>query len=65
MQGPIFSKTMIAVEMDGKPYGVALSAEKLIQVLKYAAEISPEGKLDIRPIPNPQFFELAMQKPQA
>ncbi|HBO2935148.1 TPA: hypothetical protein L4R50_000142 [Pseudomonas aeruginosa] len=58
-----FTKVLIAVEHDGKAYGVHLPADKLEQLLVEAARLSPSGSLEMYPMPNQELFALATQKP--
>lgn len=60
-----FTKVLFAVELDGKPYGVELESDKLQQLLHHAAELSPDGKLSLSPMPNQQMFKEVMRKTPA
>lgn len=60
-----FTKVLFAVEHDGKAYGVHLPADKLEQLLSYAAQLSPSGYLEMFPIPNQEVFTLVFQKSEA
>lgn len=60
-----FTKVLLAVELDGKPYGVELESDKLLQLLNRAAELSPDGQLSLSPMPNQQMFDVVMRKTPA
>lgn len=55
-----FTKSIFAVELDGKPYAIALPAEKMIDLIAIAAKMADDGKLDLMPVPNKDFFAVAM-----
>lgn len=59
--GAKFSKQLLAVELDGKPYAVALSSEAMLKVLETAAAASPGGTLDLRPVPNAALFDVLLE----
>jgi hypothetical protein len=60
--GAKFTKQLLAVELDGKTYGVALSPEAMLKVLEAAASASPGGKLDLLAIPNQALFDLITEQ---
>ncbi len=59
-----FTKSIFAVELNGKPYAIALPAEKVLELIAIAAKMSDDGKLDLMPVPNGAFFSLAMMPAQ-
>ncbi len=62
MAGQKFTKVLFAVELDGKPYGVELEGDKLLQLLHLAAELSPNGQLSLSPLPNQRIFDAVFEK---
>jgi hypothetical protein len=62
MAGQKFTKVLLAVELDGKPYGVELVGDKLLQLLHRAAELSPNGQLSLNPLPNQRIFDAVFEK---
>jgi hypothetical protein len=57
-----FTKSIFAVELDGRPYAIALSVENMNELLVIAAKMSIGGALDLRPVPNEALFTMAMTK---
>lgn len=60
-----FTKVLLAVELDGKPYGVELERDLFQLVIQRAADLSPDGELSLSPMPNKKMFEVVMCKTPA
>jgi hypothetical protein len=54
----VFSKLLMAVEVNGKVYGVELNADAYHDAIEAAAAASPDGKLQLCNMPNQQLFEV-------
>ena len=59
-----FTKVLFAVELKGQAYGVELDGQALLQLLQRAAELSPDGKLPLHPLPNQRIFDVVFDKTQ-
>lgn len=55
-----FTKSVFAVELDGKPYAIVLPVEKMNELLILAAKMSNGSSLQLSPMPNDDFFAVAM-----
>lgn len=52
-----FTKSIFAVELEGKPFGIALPPDKMEILLAMAAKLSEGESLSLHQIPNQHFFE--------
>jgi hypothetical protein len=52
---------LVAVELEGKAYGVELANDKLLQLLHRAAELSSTGQLSLSLLPNQALFDVVFE----
>lgn len=50
------TKVSVAIEIDGKPYFVALSQDRLKMLMSLAQGLSDGGKLPVKPLPDGCYF---------